>query len=211
MLVNYSDQARDNMLCLFEDVEYSERREVFFRIIKHFSEREVGWAVGCSMNLFLRGVVDDFHDLDLIVDIKSVDEVKKTMDELGAKLIATGGNGYCESDIYLHYQLGRVDVDVISGFRVLTFGTSYYYEFAQDEIDVIEVEGISIPLISLEAMYVLYFMMEGWQPRRKFKRLLIEEYFKQNRPIHREVFAKAISENNLPGWIRWEIKKIVSY
>lgn len=209
MLVDYSDQARNNMLCLFEDVEYSERKEVFLSLIERFNEKGVNWAIGCSMDLFLRGVVDDFHDLDLIVDGESVKEVKNIMSELGAKLIATGGNGYCESDVYLHYQLGRVDVDVISGFRVMTFGTSYYYKYNKEEIDVIQVEGISIPLISLEAMYVLYFMMEGWQPRRKFKRTLIEECFKLEKPLHKEVFMKAIEENDLPGWIRWEIKKLI--
>lgn len=209
MLVNYNDQARNNILCLLEDVEYLERKEVFFTIIKNFSERGINWAIGCSMDLFLRGVIDDFHDLDLIVDLGSIPKIRDIMNDIGAKLIDSGGNGYCESDMYLHYQIGRVDVDCISGFRVMTFGTSYYYEFNKDEIDDIEIEDVSVPLISLEAMYVLYFMMEGWQPRRQFKRKLIEEYFANNSPKHCQVFQKAIEENDLPGWIRWEVKKLI--
>lgn len=32
---------------------------------------------------------------------------------------------------------------------------------------------IHIPLISSEAMFLLYCMMEGWQPRRRYKRILL--------------------------------------
>lgn len=209
MTERYSDQARNNIVCLFEDVEYVERKQVFLSIADFFSRKEVKWAIGCSMNLFFRGVVDDFHDIDLIVDINSVGRVKEVMDELGGELMASGGNGCCESDVYLHYQVGKVDIDIISGFRLITFGSSYCYKYDEEEIDTLRVEGLSIPLISMEAMYVLYFMMEGWQPKRKFKRMLVEEFLKENHLTHKEVLEKAISENNLPGWIRWEIRRLI--
>ena len=57
------------------------------------------------MNLFCRGVVDDFHDLDLIVDIKNIEQIQKEMNEMGAVLFQTGGNVFCESDVYFHYPL----------------------------------------------------------------------------------------------------------
>ena len=208
-MTNYRDQALNNLVCLFEDTEYKERKEVFCVLLEKFNSGKVNWAVGCSMNLFLRGVVDDFHDLDIIVDSESIPEIKKIMEELGAELVGTGGNGFCESDIYLHYQLGREDVDIIAGFRVITFGTSYYYKYDRAEIDMLEILDVEVPAISLEAMYLLYYMMEGWQPRRKFKRMLIEQYFQYNPPAHKEVFQKAISENNLPGQIRWAVKKMM--
>lgn len=212
MTIDYCEQARNNMVCLLEDEEYQERKEVFLKIIETFSKEKIGWAIGCSMDLFLRGIVDEFHDLDLIVDIRDIPKVKNIMEkEIKADLMATGGNGYCESDMYLHYQVGRVDLDVISGFRVITFGTSYYYSFNRKEIDFLEITNanLTVPLISLEAMYVLYFMMEGWQPKRKFKRMLISQCFEKAPPKHTDVLKKAIEENALPGWIRWEIKKLI--
>ncbi|MBQ2835380.1 MAG: hypothetical protein IJE68_00895 [Clostridia bacterium] len=205
--MNYcAEQSRDNLLCFLEDVEYASRKEVFFQIEEIFRQRDVKWAVGCSMDLFLRGLTDEFHDLDLIVDKGSIPAIKKIMEELGAELTATGGNGFCESDVYLHYHIGRVDIDIISGFRIITFNTQYYYSYDENEIDWMEFEGLRVPLISLEAMYILYFMMEGWQPKRKFKRRLIQQFFETNKPTHNEVFLKAL-EFNLPGWIKWEIKK----
>lgn len=205
--MNYcAEQSRNNLLCFLEDVEYANRKDVFFQLEKIFREKEVKWAVGCSMDLFLRGLTDEFHDLDLIVAKESIPAIKKIMDELGAELTATGGNGFCESDVYLHYHIGRVDIDIISGFRVMTFNTQYYYSYHEEEIDWMEFEGLRVPLISLEAMYILYYMMEGWQPKRRFKRRLIEQFFETNSPQHIEVFLKAL-ELNLPGWIKWEIKK----
>jgi len=204
----YSDQARSNSACLFGDQEYKERSEVFLKICKIFKDKGVKWAVGCSMSLFFRGIVDEFHDLDLIVDREDIPVIKAIMDEIGAVLEGTGGNGFCESDVYLHYQVGRVDVDVIAGFRVNTYNTTYYYQFNEAEVDVVHLEevGIDVPLIPLEAMYILYYMMEGWQARRRFKRKLIEQYFCQNSLIHREVFKNALEQNCLPEHIWWAVK-----
>ena len=210
MATMYNDQSLNNMVCLFEDIEYHERKEVFLNLIEEFKKINVGWALGCSMNLFLRGIIDDFHDLDLIVDIKDIDKIKKIMEGKGAVLTETGGNGFCESDMYMHYQLGRVDVDIISGFRIVTFGTEYYYSYKSSQVDIVEVmDNIKVPLIPVEAMYILYYMMEGWQPRRKFKRVLIEEYFNYERPKQREVFKEAIKNNKLPAQIKWSVMRMM--
>lgn len=205
----YSDQALNNVVAFYEDKEYFERKETFLVIANCFRQEGIGWAVGCSMNLFFRGIVDDFHDLDLIADIKDVEQIEKIMKNLGAELIETGGNGFCESDVYMHYQLGRVDIDILSGFRMNTFGTTYKYQFCESEIDIVEIQNIKVPLLPLEAMYVLYYMMEGWQPKRRFKRQIIEEYFVGNEIKHQEVLKKAIAEFELPGQIRWAIRKLL--
>ena len=207
----YSDQARGNSFCLFGDEEYNERKEVFLKISKLFKERGVKWTVGCSMSLFIRGIVDEFHDMDLIVDMESIPEIKAIMEEIGAVLEGTGGNGFCESDMYFHYQVGRVDVDIISGFRVNTYNTTYYYPFNEEEVDVVELEevGLDVPLIPLEAMYILYYMMEGWQTRRRFKRKLIEQYFCQKGLIHRDIFKNALDKNDLPEHIKWAVKMLL--
>lgn len=205
----YSDQALNNVVALYEDMEYVERKETFLKIAHRFRKEGIRWAVGCSMNLFFRGIVDDFHDLDLIVDIKDVDKIMSIMASFDAVLIETGGNGFCESDAYCHYQLGRVDIDVIAGFRMNTFGTTYRYQFCESENDTVNVQIIQVPLLPLEAMYVLYYMMEGWQPKRRFKRQIIEEFFSINESKHKEVLMKALAEFDLPGQIRWAVRKLL--
>lgn len=134
-MIDYIYQSQANISSLLEDGEYEERKNCLLKLLKNFEEKEVIYGVGCSFNLFLRGIVDEFHDFDLIVEKESISTVKQIMENLGAKLVATGGNGYCESDVYLHYQLGRVDVDIISGFRVLTYNTKIYYAINPSEIE----------------------------------------------------------------------------
>ncbi len=113
-MLDYNYQSEVNIACLLEDVEYEERKNALFKIVNIFKENKIEYGIVCSFNLFLRGVVDEFYDFDFIVNITMIPAIKKSMEQLGAVLVSSGGNGYCESDVYLHYQLGRVDLDIIS-------------------------------------------------------------------------------------------------
>lgn len=206
----YLYQSDANIACLLDDEEYSERREALFKLVKSFEQEKIKWGLGCSANLFLRGIVDEFHDFDLIVDGDDVDKVKKILEGMGAECVATGGNGYCESEKYFHYQLGRVDVDVISGFKVCTFGGQYLYRWNVREIEycsIYEESKVAIPLIATEALYALYFMMEGWQAKRRYKRMLIEEYLREYLEFP-EIFQKAL-EQNIPTSLKCKLRGIL--
>ena len=209
MINSYDYQSKANIQCLLEDIEYSERKVALFTLFDELRKADVRWGLACSTNLFIRGIVDEFHDLDLIVDIKSIPKVEKIMKKQGAILKETGGNGYCESDMYMHFQFGRVDVDVISGFRVVTFGTHFEYYFNPEELQFIELEDKNIPLISMEALYLLYSMMEGWQARRRFKRVLIEEYLLTKKVEFPRILESALGAN-LPSWIKRNIAGILN-
>lgn len=201
MRKNYLQQGMDNISCFFTEEDFAEQRTTFFKITKKFKECHIDWALACSCNLFFRGIVDDFHDFDFIIDSNSTKNIFELMDSLGAKLVGTGGNGYCKSDLYLHYKLNHCDIDIICGFRLITFGTAFYYKYDAKEIDFLDSEYLSgIPLISAEASFLLYAMMEGWQRRRKFKRDLLFEYLRSN-CIHPQILKRALKKNELPDWI----------
>ena len=210
MLDNYNYQKEANITCLIEDKGYVERKNVMLQRVRKFSEANIGWGMGCSTNLFLRGIVDEFHDFDLIVDAKDIPAIQKIIEELGGELIATGGNGFCESDNYFHYQLGRVDVDVISGFRVKTFGTEYLYKYDLKEIEtciIYEEDIVKIPLIPMEALYLLYCMMEGWQSKRRYKRVLIQEYLRNNIK-YKTILEEALNQE-LPSWVKRNVRELL--
>lgn len=210
MINNYEYQSDANIECLLEDVGYLERKKVLLKIVDEFSKENIGWGLGCSANLFLRGIVDEFHDFDLIVDGNDIPKAQKVMENLKAKLIGTGGNGFCESDHYFHYQLGIVDVEIIAGFRVKTYNTEYVYSYNFKEIDfctIYEENKITIPMIPMEAQYLLYSMMEGWQLRRRFKRILIQEYLREIIE-HRSILQKAL-EKDLPNWIKRNVRELL--
>lgn len=206
----YVYQKEANIAAFIEDAQYEEREMKFVELVVALKDAGVRYGLACSMNLYLRGIVDEFHDFDLVVEAEDVPLIKTVMEDLGAKLVQTGSNGYCKSDYFMHYELDRVDVDIISGFRVVTFGTQFLYEFDENEVETIELEdlGITVPMISLEAQYLLYAMMEGWQPKRRFKRVLIRNYLLQEDIKFRNIFEDAMQEQ-LPSWIRQEVKGIL--
>lgn len=211
MLNNFNYQKEANITCFLEDREYDERKKTLLILMHTFNENDIPFAAICSFNLFARGVVDEFHDFDILIDINSVDAVKNAMESIGAVLVATGGNGYCESDVYLHYQLDRVDVDIIAGFRVKTFGTELHYPYNPEEIQICRIyeeEEIDIPLVPLEALFLLYAMMEGWQPRRRFKRILIGECLYKGNIKFPRILDRYLNLSSTPGWIKREIRRI---
>lgn len=207
--LNYQKQGEANVLAFFEK-DYFDRRNVLFKVLEQFEKHNIEYGLACSANLFFRGITDDFHDFDFIISQQDIPKVKEFMNHLSADLLETGGNGYCESDVYLHYRIDNLcDIDIISGFRLVTFGTSFHYEFSSDEIERVDLEYFSINLISLEALFILYAMMEGWQPRRKFKRIFIQSYLQEMGCKFPSILEDALN-NDLPLWIKKEIKHIFS-
>ena len=92
--INYKNQSNSNILDFYGNY-FEDRRNVFFRIINQFKKYNVNYALGCSSNLFFRGIVDDFNDFDIIFDKKDSDKISEIMQNLGGKLVGTGGNGFC--------------------------------------------------------------------------------------------------------------------
>lgn len=176
--IDYRRQSNSNVLDFFNDY-FEPRRKVLFQIIDEFNKQNIHFALACSSNLFFRGVVDDFNDFDIIFEKKDSDLISEIMTKLGGKLLGTGGNGFCESDVYLHYILDSIHIDFISGFRINTFGKSYYYDLSSNELENLDLEYFQISLVPIEIQLILYCMMEGWQPRRRFKRVIIYNYLNQ--------------------------------
>ena len=209
---NYQEQSDINHSYFLEDDKFSEIKNVFIQVVKTFKEKQVDWALLCSMNLFLTGITDEFNDIDILVSQECFDKASNILEEFGANLIAKGGNGYCESDNYCHYRIGNVDIDLIAGFRILTYGTSYYYSYQKDEVNFLYLdvgEGLEIPKVSLEALYILYAMMVGWQPIRLLKMNLIQDFLKKNPLLHPDILIRATKQGDFPPWIKVGIKKIL--
>lgn len=131
------------------------------------------------------------------------------LENLGAELVATGSNECCQSDCYFHYVIGRCDIDVISGFRLKTFGTSYYYPYQGNQVELLDLDYVTVPLLPAEALFVLYGMMEGWQRRRRFKRELLFQYLKEN-SAQPDILKSAKESYSLPGWLHSLIEELLT-
>ena len=208
----YAAQADDNALALY-DAEYATRLKLLDNIVREFNNHNLTWGVGCSFNLFIRGLVDDFHDFDILVANQDVETAKAIMKEMGASLVATGSNGSCNSDDYSHWQIDNCDVDLIAGFRVETFGESFYCRITADIVEMSDCAYLPfvLPIIKLEPLYILYCMMEGWQHKRKYKRMLIEEFFKHeslDKVLLKQYLTNSTGYSTVAPWITNRVKEL---
>lgn len=205
-------QSEDNIYAFMIDDYFAERRNVFMEIVKAFEKYHIQWAISCSFSLFLRGLIDDFNDFDLIVNQDHIQNLPLALDEVSAKLISEGSNGYCNSDMYMHCKIGNCDIDIICGFRINTFGTSYYSTYTASELDHLNSEYLpNINLIPLETLFIQYAMMEGWQRRRRYKKELIYNFLMLQKPKHKHILERALTASpELPPWIIQRINELFS-
>lgn len=208
-VMEYHIQKEANISAYLWEKEYAVWRKTLEKVVHAFEEEKVKWAISCSANLFFRGIVDDFHDLDLLIEESYIPIVKSIMKKLGADLLESEDIEECKSNVFMEYKLDGIDFDIISGFRVITFGTQYLYELNPRDIEFIKVENVNLPLVPMEAQFLLYAMMEGWQRQRRYKRLLCTHYIMENGVEHPQILVDAIY-GQLPGWIKEEAKKIMA-
>ena len=206
--IDYKRQSDSNILDFYGNTYFECRRDVLFKIMHKLQKQNVNFALGCSANLFFRGIVDDFNDFDIIFEQKYTDKILKIMSELGGQLVGTGGNGFCESDMYLHYILDSIHIDFISGFRINTFDKSYYCDLSSNLVENLDCEYLILPLIPLEIQLILYCMMEGWQPRRRFKRVIIYNYLNQEGLTFPQILEDSLKKD-LPDWIKKLIQSLL--
>lgn len=63
--------------------EVREKIELLKKIAHRFNESNVVWALGASMLLYFKGIVPDFHDIDLMVVNSDVECVRRILSEMG--------------------------------------------------------------------------------------------------------------------------------
>ncbi len=207
----YKYQKEVNIKALRNDREYEVRRRVLKEVADVFEKEKVDWALSCSSQLFLNGVVDDFHDFDILIGGHTVGEMKKALEKIGAISRDIGDQTNFYSDNFFRYRLKEIDLDMVSSFRIVIFDTVYCCDYYEFDIELSNINGIgTIPLIPMEASYLLYGMMECWQPQRHHKRYLIEQYFEECGIANPKIFEDVLEKYKLPGWLENNVKMLLN-
>lgn len=209
VVMEISTLRGSNLIAFLEDSEYKTRRMFLREMARKFKEAGIIYGLACSSALFFKGIVDDFNDYDIIVDEADMERAGSILiEELKCLEQQVEYNPYCRSKKFREFRGGHVDIDMIAGFQIFTFGTHYLYEISKDDIDYMEIDGNRVPVVALEAQFLLYAMMEGWQLKRRFKRVLIGQYLNQYGLKHREILEIALKQN-LPDWIEKEVRQLM--
>lgn len=207
----YEKQASANIAALNWNPDYSERLKTLYKIAKCFEKENVMYSFTCSFGLFLQGIVDNFHDFDLLVAPKSFKKVTEILDLIGSKKTydkdPSRQEHFCSQD-FAEYTVDGIDIDVICEFGFTTFDISYIYHFNEAERLWVDMNDLHLPIVCPEAQMVFYDMMTGWQPQRSFKRDLVKEYLKASGLKNRLILERAIREE-LPYQVKANIAEML--
>ncbi len=117
------------------------------------------WALGGSAMLYLRGMVDGFHDIDIMVSSSSVCPVSACMDSIATRLV-TAPNDNFSSNNFVQYEMNGIGIDIICDFGIVHNGVVHAYHWCDNDIDsTVILQGVSIPLHSLAVWRQFYLLM----------------------------------------------------
>ena len=146
--------------------------EVLAKLAADLNESDILWAVGASTMLFLRRIVTEFHDIDLMVCEEDIDVAKEILLRHG-KLLPTEADSKYSSRHFLEFDVDGVEIDLIAGFVINTEdGKQHVCPLEVEEVDAcVDILDEAVALHSLQTWYKYYTLM-GRTDRVK----QIEEY-----------------------------------
>lgn len=175
---------------------------MYFETLKEVAVRlnKVGcsWAVGGSLVLYFNGLWKCPNDIDILIDLKDVDDVMKGMEGLGEFKELKGKEPF-RTEKFFGYNINGIDVEFMCNFKIKT-GEKAVYEFILDEaaiVDRVEFKETLVNVTSLEDWMVAYLVMGD--PKKRVP--IIEEYFSKYGIKHRNLL-----ERNLNGYMPEHIK-----
>lgn len=147
--------------------------KVLKRIADKFNENNITWAMAASVLLFFNGIVDEFHDLDIMIDDEDASKAKEIMDSLGT-YIPSPENCHYKTKHFLEYVVDDVEVDVMGGFIIVKDDVDYDCSLKTENIEgYFDLDGTKIPLYSVSEWRRFYDLMG-----RTKKVEIIDNYYK---------------------------------
>lgn len=207
MTINYQELANANIAALQYSNGYKERLSVLTKIAHEFNDANLEWAIACSCALFFDGIIDNFHDLDLLIAPSSWQKAYEILSTLGTDTCVAHHPLFDDVE-YTQFEIDGIDIDIICEFGFNTFDSHWQYHFKSEDLLYKYVGELKIPYIPSEIQYVFYAMMVGWQPQRIFKRDLIAGYLKNNmrRP---SLLKEVVKTGELPPMIAASIYELL--
>lgn len=210
-LPDYEVQSRFNKLALSLNCELAEKY-CFLIELKEKCEG-VRYALACSTLIFLKGIWSEFNDFDIVVHPDDCDKMISLLFDLGFKENEIKNDQSIYTRKYFgKFIRGRIEIDLVSEWGILGGGNSVYqYNYKEKDICHFQIsDELTVPLLPLEAQFILYRMLSWHQPERKIKADSIYLYFiSETGGIEQpDVLYDALNQP-LPNMIRAEIEELM--
>ena len=172
---------------------------------KKFNEERIVWGVGASILLNHYGLIDKPNDIDILVDLKDIEKADKVLKSIGEKIVLEKTDIYSTKFFY-EYLVNGFEVDVMAGLSINYDNGIFKYIFDQSSISEIKIiNGVNIPLTSLEDWYVIYQLI----PNREIKVSMIENYLLSNGIKKPNLLERAL-RGHLSNEVRDNIQRLLN-
>ena len=179
--------------------------EVLVNIGKKFNDEQIIWGVGGSIMLNHYGLAENPRDIDLVIALEDVERAEAILSKLGKKLNRIPDSLY-KTDYFLEYVIHGADVDIMAGLNIIHETGIYNFPFdAQSVTKVMYMNGVRIPLTSLEDWYVIYQLLRN----REAKVEKIEKYLLSSRSIHADLLERSLT-CNLPKHVKHRVETLLA-
>jgi hypothetical protein len=136
-----------------------EKLQVLSSIAKRFNAVKITWAIGASAMLYFNKIVDEFRDLDIVIDEKDALAAKDILLTMGTMKRSNPGEHYKTKHFY-EFVVDDVDVDIMGGFVIEKDGIEYDCSLnIADIVETATVCGQIVPLHSMQAWRRYYKLM----------------------------------------------------
>lgn len=127
-----------------------EKIRLLKRIAHRLNEAQVEWCLGASMMLYFKGIVSEFHDIDLMISVDDVEVVKTILSEMVTLCPSDHEpNPMYQTKCFMEYVIDAIDVDVMAGFAIVRDGEIYDCSLYKEQItDQRMLDGEVIPMQS---------------------------------------------------------------
>ena len=139
---------------------------IIVKIAKALNEKEIKWAIGGSVLLYLKGIVFSFNDLDIMIKEEDVIKAREALMAIGEY---RPSDRKSDAKIFEEFTVDGLDIDVISGLVITAYGNTYDCSFKNEGVEHMEIEGVDIPLDSLDAWYEIYSLQGRVEKARYIK------------------------------------------
>lgn len=136
-----------------------DKLQLLSTIANDFNKEGITWNLGASCMLYLREIVSEFNDIDIMVALEDIDKVQQLMSKYATPIKREPNEQY-KTRYFLEYDIDGVEIDIMSGFVIVTKDNEYSFTLNKDdEYDIYKLKGVDIKLASVEEWYKYYSLM----------------------------------------------------
>ena len=140
-------------------MDMDEKLRVLAHIAETLNRERITYAVGASAMLYLRGVAESFHDIDLTVAEADAPRAIAALRTLGTMAPPEQSPGYL-TRCFRTFEIDGVEVDLIAGMVIVSDGIAHDCPLRPEEIDeTADVCGVAVPLHALACWRRFYALM----------------------------------------------------